>query len=183
MRTLIAAIALAIAATSPVQAQHSAVFTFTDQAGTTRTLDAFRGMPVVLTFVSAHCTDTCPIVNAQFASVQVQAQRLHLPIHLVTLTLDPEHDRASDMRAIAKTFGAAPASWTLGSGSTKNMHALMRRFGVIAQPGAHGYAEAHSTYVYLLDGKGRLVTTMLASTNFPAELFAQLQVKWRTLSV
>ena len=46
-----------------------------DQTGHAFTLGSLRGSPVALTFVSAHCTDACPLINAQFARACLSARR------------------------------------------------------------------------------------------------------------
>lgn len=177
-----AAFAFAIAAfallITPAYAGNSSLY---DQTKKSFTLDALRGTPVVLTFVSAHCVDACPLINAQFEAMQSQMRKTHLAVRLVTLTLDPEHDRWTDMKKIAVTFGADSHYWIVGSGTSSQMHALMHRFNVVAQRGARGYDDLHTTYVYLIDRRGHLVKTMLASTNLPADLFAELQRNWNRL--
>lgn len=153
-----------------------------DQSGHVFSLDSFAGTPVVLTFVAAHCADTCPLINAQFRDVQTQLRAMHLRIHLVTLSLDPQHDRSADMRQIAETFGADTRYWTVGTGTRREQTALMKRFGVVAQRGSRDFDDIHTTYVYLLDRNGRHVKTMLASSNLPADLFAELQRSWSKLN-
>lgn len=154
-----------------------------DQTGHAFTLSALRGTPLVLTFISAHCLDECPLINAQFTAAQRGMRASHLHVRLVTLTLDPEHDSLRDMQRIAHTFDADPRYWTVGAGSIPNIHALMRSFHVTAERGNRQYDDIHTTFVYLIDKRGNLVKTMLASTNFPADLFAELQRNWNQLNV
>ncbi len=153
-----------------------------DQTGAAFSLADARHRPVVLTFVAAHCVDACPIINAQYEQVQTQLRRARVPVHLVTLTLDPEHDRAADMRRIARTFHADPQYWSVGMAGVPQIRALMRRFHVVATRGHKNYDDIHTTYVYLLDSHGRVIKTILASTNMPADLFAELQRTWNKLT-
>ncbi|MBV8727652.1 MAG: SCO family protein, partial [Candidatus Eremiobacteraeota bacterium] len=67
----------------------SASTSLQDQRGVPFDLQMLRGTPVVVTFIATHCRDACPLVNAQFEQLQRQLQRTHVPIRLVTLTLDP----------------------------------------------------------------------------------------------
>lgn len=153
-----------------------------DQNGHAFGLQQLHGTPVVLTFVASHCVDACPIINAQFQAMQTQLRRSGLRVHLLTLSLDPENDHAADMQRIARTFSADPRYWTVGSGSVQTGRALMRQFGVVANRGSRRYADIHTTYVYLIDRHGRLVKTILASSNLPADLFAELQRTWNQLT-
>jgi protein SCO1/2 len=151
-------------------AAHAPSGALVDQAGRSFTLGSLRGTPVVVTFVSAHCTDACPLVNAQFADAARRVSRAHLAAHLVTITLDPANDPPSLMRAIAARFDADPRIWQLASGTPPYVDGVLQRFGVVAKPGASGYREAHTTFVYVFDRSGRLASTMLAGSNLSSQI-------------
>ncbi|MBC5815516.1 MAG: SCO family protein [Candidatus Eremiobacteraeota bacterium] len=102
---------------------------------------------------------------------------------MLTLSLDPEHDTSRDMRQIATTFGADPRFWIVGSGSKNDIRALMHRFNVTSSRGNRQYDDIHTTFVYMIDKHGHIVKTMMASTNLPADLFAELQRTWNKLNV
>lgn len=135
-----------------------------DQNGHAFTLASLRGRPVAITFVSAHCTDACPLIDAQFAQAAQTIARRRIDATLLTVTLDPEHDSLADMRKIAREFSADSHHWLVAGGKSADVGAVMQRFGVIATSGKNGYREAHTTFVYVLDADGKLVRTMLAST-------------------
>lgn len=135
-----------------------------DQRGHKFTLDSLRGEPLVITFVSAHCTDACPLINGQFADAASRIERAHLKARLLTITLDPQHDSPRTMRELAGRFNADPRYWLLAGGSVRDVFALMHEFGVYSAEGKSGYRDAHTTFVYVMDGKGQLSQTMLASS-------------------
>lgn len=141
-----------------------------DQTGRTFTLQSLRGQPLVVTFVSAHCTDACPMINAQFAQAAQRIAQQHLSTRLLTITLDPAKDPPSLMRTLARRFDANPRYWLLASGQPAEVDAILDAFGVIAEPGKSGYREAHTTFVYVLDAKGKLFKTMLASTSLTGDI-------------
>jgi protein SCO1/2 len=141
-----------------------------DQTGRTFSLTALRGTPLIVTFVAAHCTDACPLVNAQFSVAARLFAAEHRNVRLVTVTLDPENDPPRVMRALAKTFDADPHTWIVAGGSTSAVHRVMREFGVMARRGRKGYADAHTTFVYFVDSRGVVRKTILASTNLGAQL-------------
>jgi protein SCO1/2 len=141
-----------------------------DQNGHAFTLDSLRGHPVAITFVSAHCTDACPLIDAQFAGAAQAIAHRKLDARLLTVTLDPEHDSLADMRAIAREFSADSRSWLVAGGSVRDVQSVMERFGVIATNGKDGYRESHTTFVYVLDARGKLVKTMLASTGLSGDI-------------
>ena len=152
-----------------------------DQQGMPFSFASLQGTPLIVTFVATHCTDACPLVNAQFAQLSDELDRRHLGAKLVTLTLDPNHDTHRDMVRLARTFGARAERWIVASGNAGGMLAIMHAFGVIAEPGRDGYADAHTTFVYLLDSRGRLVKTMLPTSKLTDQLIAEVMATWPTL--
>jgi protein SCO1/2 len=135
-----------------------------DQRRHSFTLSSLRGEPLIVTFVSAHCTDACPLINAQFAAAAQRIKREHLPARLLTITLDPEHDSPQTMRELARRFDADSHQWLVAGGSRSDVHALMRAFGVISIEGKRGSDDHHTTFVYVLNSNGDLAQTLLAST-------------------
>jgi protein SCO1/2 len=134
-----------------------------DQRGRAFTFASLRGEPAIVTFVSAHCTDTCPLTNAQFARTERDIAREGLRVRLVTITLDPERDSLAVMRSLASKFGANPRYWIVADGTPRNVHRVMRAFGVFARRGKDGYEDVHTTYVYLLNSNGELAGAILPS--------------------
>jgi protein SCO1/2 len=152
-------------ATAPPSKGDALIPSLVDQNGRSFTLASLHGEPAIVTFVSAHCTDACPLINAQFAAAARVLKRRGSPAHLVTITLDPEHDPPSLMRAMARQFGADARTWLVASGTPPNVNAVAREFGVVAIAGKSGYREEHTTFVYELDASGTLVKTTMASSD------------------
>jgi protein SCO1 len=146
-----------------------------DQRGERFTLDSLRGRPLAIAFVSAHCTDACPLINAQFGEAAQRIARSNMNARLLTLTLDPEHDSIADMRAIAKRFDADPRYWLVAGGKSADVHAIMRRFGVVSVEGKHGLHDEHTTFVYVLAPSGALAQTLLASSALSDSVVAALR--------
>jgi len=142
-----------------------------DQRGRTFTLASLRGEPLYVTFVSAHCTDACPLINAQFSDASRRIARARLAARLVTITLDPEHDSPATMSALANRFAADPHYWLLAGGTIADVHAVMRQFGVLSVEGRHGYRDEHTTFVYAFDANGTPAQTMLASSALSDDIF------------
>jgi protein SCO1 len=145
-----------------------------DQSGHAFTLASLRGEPLVVTFVSAHCTDACPLINGQFADAARRIAQAHLTARLLTITLDPEHDSVATMRALARRFEADPRYWLVAGGAPADVHRIMRAFGVVAIQGKRGYADQHTTFVYVFDRSGAFVKTMLASTDLSGAIVDEI---------
>src|SRR5580700_7583012 len=88
-----------------------------DQRSAPFSLAMFRGHSVAVTFVSAQCTDACPLIDAQIAQAALDAKRRGSSMRFVTVTLDPKRDGIAQMRTLARTFDADPAYWRLATGS------------------------------------------------------------------
>jgi len=143
-----------------------------DQTGRTFTLESLRGRPLIVTFVSAHCTDACPLVDAQFAAAAQEMARRRLSARLLTVTLDPKHDSPATMRALAKRFNADPRYWLVAGGRTRDVQTVMQAFGVVAPEGDDDRHASHSTFVYVVGSNGRLEKTLLASTALTSDVVA-----------
>jgi len=161
-----------VALASAAQAAGSG--TLIDQQGRGFTLASLHGTPLVVTFVAAHCTDACPLINAQFARAASDFREGHIRAKLVTITLDPEHDPPATMKALARKFGADPRVWIVAGGNLANVHNVMREFGVAAQRGRKGYADVHTTFVYFVDARGNLRKTIFASSDLNRQIMTQL---------
>ncbi|MGB8519506.1 MAG: SCO family protein [Candidatus Tumulicola sp.] len=144
-----------------------------DQTGRTFTLRSLEGRPLIVTFVSAHCSDACPLVNAEFSQAASEIAHQALSTRLLTITLDPQHDPPSVMRALAQRFSANSRYWLVASGHSPDVNDVLNAFGVIAKPGKSGYREAHTTFVYVFDARGTLTKTLLASNNLTSDILAE----------
>lgn len=142
-----------------------------DQRGDAFRIEDLRGTPTILTFVAARCTDACPLIEAQIASAAHDARTRMRNVRFLTITLDPEHDTPAVMRSIANRFDARAPRWLLLSGNPSLIHTLMRRFNVVAERGADGVPEMHTTFVYVLNSQGRTAQTLLASPDLTQQIF------------
>jgi protein SCO1/2 len=176
-----AAIALTIAALALPAAALEQPPQLIDQSGSAFTFASLAGTPLIVTFVAAHCTDACPLVNAQFAQAARRLAGEHRRIRILTITLDPENDPPRVMRALAQTFEANPRVWIVAGGTVRDVHRVMQAFGVVAHRGRKGYADVHTTFVYFIDSRGSLRKTILASTDLGTQLVAEVHANWRTL--
>jgi protein SCO1/2 len=157
-----AIVLLAIAAAALPKPGRAAQPVLVDQRGRHFTLRDLRRTPLVVTFVSAHCTQVCPIVNALTADAVRRAGLAGLNVRFLTITLDPEHDSLADMRTIARRFDAEPNEWIVAGGSVTDVHAIMRWFGVVAERGVDA-VEAHAALFYIVGTDDRIRNTLLVS--------------------
>jgi protein SCO1/2 len=87
------------------------------------------GRPVVLNFIYTTCTGICPLASHIFSQLQHQlgAERDH--VHLVSISVDPEEDTPTRLRAYAQQYSAGP-SWQHYTGTVAASTAAQRAFDV-----------------------------------------------------
>lgn len=83
--------------------------------------------PVIVDFIFATCTTICPVLSAGFLNLQHKVIDISQKAHLVSITIDPEHDSPSVMREYLKRYRAKPG-WDFYTGSRKDIDAVMRAF-------------------------------------------------------
>jgi cytochrome oxidase Cu insertion factor (SCO1/SenC/PrrC family) len=141
-----------------------------DQTGAAFHLRDLAGRPAAITFVATRCQDTCPIVDAVFAQVARRSPHARL----VTVSLDPGYDTPFVMANYARELQARTPGWRFVTGRPANVAQVLAAFRVAVVRGADGIPDAHSDFIYVLDGNGRLKTTLPLSTHSVADLRASL---------
>jgi protein SCO1/2 len=85
--------------------------------------------PVMVNFVFTSCGAICPVMSATFAQVQDRLAREQDPLHLLSISIDPEHDTPARLREYATRFGAGPR-WQFVTGSAEASIEVQRAFEV-----------------------------------------------------
>jgi len=87
------------------------------------------GRPVVLAFVYTSCTTVCPVISQTLAQLQELLGPLRDTVHLMSISIDPEHDTPARLREYGRKFGAGP-SWQHYTGPVAASVAAQRAFNV-----------------------------------------------------
>jgi protein SCO1/2 len=87
------------------------------------------GRPVVLNFIYTTCTSVCPLTSQTFAELQNKLGAARDRVHLVSISIDPEQDTPTRLRAYAQKFEAGPA-WQHYTGTLASSIAAQRAFNV-----------------------------------------------------
>jgi protein SCO1/2 len=85
------------------------------------------GRPVVLNFIYTSCTTICPMSSQVFEQFQERLGAGHEPVHLISISIDPEQDTPARLRAYAQQFHAAPG-WDHYTGTAAATSAVQRAF-------------------------------------------------------
>ena len=132
-------------------------FTLTDHFGKKRALSGFKGKVVVLFFGYTHCPDICPAALAHVAKALKSLRGKSGAVRALFITVDPERDTAAHLKTYLGSFGDRFLGLT---GSRAEIAAVARPFRAGFKKGkgktAAGYPMVHSSFLYLLNGEGRV---------------------------
>ncbi|MFW6379142.1 MAG: SCO family protein [Guyparkeria sp.] len=124
-------------------------------------LSDHRGEWVVLYFGYAACPDVCPNSLARWSEVfrELERREGRRPQALLFISVDPNRDRPSTLRPLARFFHPDFDGIT---GSEQAIAEVAERYHVDYARGertdsAMGYSIDHTTYSYLIDPRGELV--------------------------
>ncbi|HJV36184.1 SCO family protein [Geomonas sp.] len=83
--------------------------------------------PVILDFIYGTCTTICPILSTSFTNLQKNLPDATHKVHLVSVSIDPEHDSPKVMKEYLKRYRAQPG-WDFLTGSRANIDRVMNAF-------------------------------------------------------
>ncbi len=93
--------------------------------------DLIRDRQVMINFMYAACADICPGMTANLMRVQeLLSERLGRDLFMYSITLDPEHDTPTVLRAYRELFSAGPG-WLFLTGARADTELLRRRLGFV----------------------------------------------------
>ena len=83
--------------------------------------------PVFVDFIFATCTTICPVLSAGYSSIQRKLGDDREKVHLISITIDPEHDGPEELTAYLERY-RAQSGWDFLTGTRKDIDAVMRAF-------------------------------------------------------
>ena len=125
----------------------------TDQHGRRTSFADFRGQTVLLTFAFGHCTNVCPSVVHDLRNARRAANRLDVP--LVVITLDPWRDTPDRLPSIAGAWGLSPHDRVL-SGSIAEVLQALDALGIGRRRNETTGDVEHSGSVMILNERGQI---------------------------
>jgi protein SCO1/2 len=139
----------------PRQTRVAPEFALVDQHGAQVTLQRFRGRPVALTFVFAHCQTMCPLI----VSTLKHASPGEVPTEVLLVTLDPWRDTPSSLPGIAAQWGIPRNFHVLSSRGVTDVLRVAEAYGVSFERDEKTGDITHPGLVFLIDAQGRLAYT------------------------
>ncbi len=135
-------------------------FQLTDQDGRPFGSGDLAGRVWIASFIFTRCETVCPRITAQMARIQARTRNLEPTLHLVSLSVDPEHDTPSRLAAYARAHHASPRMWTFVTGPADSVQATVEK-GLRVSMGREASdpspaAISHGTHLVLIDGAMRI---------------------------
>jgi cytochrome oxidase Cu insertion factor (SCO1/SenC/PrrC family) len=139
---------------SPVGASIGGPFTLTDQNGTERHAEDFRGKLMLIYFGYTYCPDVCPTELQTMSEALDRLGAKGDAVQPIFITVDPARDTPEQLKSYAENFHPRLLALT---GSAEQIAQVARAYKVFYQPVKQGdgeYLMDHSSIVYLMDRDG-----------------------------
>lgn len=141
-------------------------FRLVDDAGKPVTERDFAGRPMLVMFGFTSCPDICP------SGLQVMAAALDKlgdkgrKVTPVFISLDPERDTPEKLHEYVRSFHPSIVGLT---GTTEEVAAAAKAYRVyfkkVPLQGGDGYTIDHSSFFYVMDGRGEFLTHVPHTTD------------------
>jgi len=133
-------------------------FVLTGPGGAPWSLEQARGRVVLLFFGYTLCPDFCPATLSKLVQVdEALGEAARGKLLTVFVSLDPERDSPEGIAEYLSYFGIDAVGLT---GTREEIDAVVARYGgsysLDEVDSAMRYLVTHSTYLYLIDGRGRV---------------------------
>ncbi len=150
-------------------------FTLTTQDDKQLSLDDLRGKVVIITFIFASCTDTCPLLTAKMATLQSRlGDDFGTRAFFVSVTVDPERDTPQVLKRYAQAHGAELDGWAFVTGTLAEIRDVTKRYAVFNKKTPRGDVD-HTFLTSLVDQSGTLRVQYLGTRFNPDEMFNDIQ--------
>jgi protein SCO1/2 len=155
---------LARADTAPVTV--GGPFALSAPDGTTVTDETYRGKWLLVFFGYTSCPDICPTALYEIAAALDELGPEAAKLQPIFITVDPERDTPEVM---GKYTGAIDPRIVGLTGSPQQIAAVAREYGAYSArhktgAGAEDYVVDHSTYIYIMDPRGKFVRGLAFDT-------------------
>lgn len=100
-------------------------FELVDQSGGPYGSEQLRGRVWVANFIFTRCPTVCPRLTSKMFDIQHRTRNLGETFHLVSFTVDPEHDTPAVLRDYAREHRASQRAWTFLTGERPAVEAAL----------------------------------------------------------
>ncbi|WP_420643144.1 SCO family protein [Candidatus Leptofilum sp.] len=131
-------------------------FYFTDQTEEKFTSEDLRGQIALYNFTYTNCTEPCVQTGSVMAQVQSRLPEIasSIPLKLVTFSIDPIRDDATQLATFAEEMGADTAVWHFATGGEQQLKSVIGGgFSVYYKAQEDGRFKMDPAF-FLVDGNG-----------------------------
>lgn len=83
------------------------------------------GKPVIIDFIYTTCTTICPVLSATFTNLRKELGADADKVQLISISIDPEHDRPEQMKKYLSRYKAGKG-WDFLTGSREDINKVLR---------------------------------------------------------
>jgi len=153
---------------------------FVDQDGKKRDFGAFKGSPVVMTFIYTRCPlpTFCPLMDRHFVTLQnaLKTDPALAHVRLVTVSFDPATDTPAVLKRHAKSLDADLARWTFLTGDRDEVDQFAARFGVSVARALNDARDiTHNLRTAIIGADGKVVKVYTGNEWSPEQVLADLK--------
>lgn len=131
-------------------------YALTDQFGNQLTSEQMRGQIVLYNFTFSNCQECAPS-NEVMAQVQNRLDEVSvtgIPVKMVSISVDPDHDTPEVLNQFAQSLGAQPEKWIFATGSPTMLKSVIGGgFSLFYQQKDDGSFDLDPGFM-LIDGNG-----------------------------
>ena len=137
-------------------------FELVDTDGRVFKLNSLRGKIVLIYFGYTGCPDACPTDLMLFRDVLARLGNRKTSVQPIFISVDPARDTPKHLAAYASAFSPAIRALT---GSERKLRQVAKAYGsyfeyVGRTPGSTTYTVDHSVSIYVVNGRGQLVSVI-----------------------
>lgn len=135
-------------------------FELQSQDGESFSKISLDGKVTVFSFTHSRCGAFCDPVNASMLDLQRKFSQSSIPIQLVSVSVDPEHDSTSVLKAYAEGLGVDFSNWKFVTGAVEQVEDFVERGfrpflpAHSVEPTLKGFMRARK--IAIVDGAGGL---------------------------
>jgi len=136
-------------------------FALTDENGAPFHRKQLDGKVWVADFIFTHCPTACPLLSKRMEKIQKRTRQLGPAFHLVSFSVDPEHDTPVELNAYARRFHANPRGWSFLTGPLADVQSAVTDgfkiyFGKEKAENADFMTIVHGEHLVLVDQRARI---------------------------
>jgi protein SCO1/2 len=96
-----------------------------DQRGQRLTTHDLRGQVTIVNFIFTRCPTICPVTSMKMQRLAAATAEAPTTVGLLSISVDPEHDRPEVLAAFAARYQADPMRWRFVTGDPEALRAAV----------------------------------------------------------